>query len=195
MVGEVPPNSIHPKERAELRAWLAENWNRSSGVWVVNYKKGTGLPRIDYAELVEECLCFGWIDSKPGAIDEQRSMNYIAPRKPGSNWSKLNKERAEALMAAGLMQTPGLARIEASKADGSWYALDGVESLELPEDLLARLHAYPGAEDNFRRFPRSVLRSILEWVLNAKKPETRAARIEETARLASENKRANQWRG
>lgn len=194
MVEAVPPNSIHPKSRDELRSWLSENWQSTAGVWVISYKKATGLPRVEYGDLVEECLCFGWIDSKPGSIDVERSMLYIAPRKSGSNWSKLNKQRVEALMAAGLICEPGLRKIEAAKLDGTWSALDEVESLTIPADLLSRLQKYPGADSNFRNFPRSVQRGILEWILNAKRPETRAKRIDEASRLAEENKRANQWR-
>jgi uncharacterized protein YdeI (YjbR/CyaY-like superfamily) len=194
MVTAVPPNSFHPKSREELRAWLSENWASTTGVWVISYKKSTGLPSVEYNDLVEECLCFGWIDSKPGLIDAERSMLYIAPRKSGSNWSKLNKQRAEAMIATGLMCEHGLRKIEAAKLDGTWAALDEVESLTIPLDLLSRLQEYPGAETNFRSFPRSVQRGILEWILNAKRPETRAKRIDETSRLAGENKRANQWR-
>lgn len=174
--------------------WLESNWDQSNGVWVINFKKATGLPRIEYDDLVEECLCFGWIDSKPGALDDERAMNYIAPRKTGSNWSKLNKARAEAMIAAGLMRGPGLGKIEAAKADGTWTALDAVEALEIPGDLRDCFARYPSAESNFVKFPRTVQRSILEWILNAKTPATRSKRIEETARLAEENKRANQWR-
>lgn len=149
---------------------------------------------MEYEALVEECLCFGWIDSKPGAIDEKRSMRYIAPRKTGSNWSNINKQKAESLIAAGLMQAPGLQKIEVAKIDRSWSALDEVEALVLPKDLLEEMRNYPNAESNFRNFPRSAQRAILEWILNAKRPETRAKRIEETAQLAEDNKRANQWR-
>jgi uncharacterized protein YdeI (YjbR/CyaY-like superfamily) len=92
------------------------------------------------------------------------------------------------------MTPAGLAKIEAAKADGSWNALDGVEALEIPPDLEAALGAYSEAEQNFDSFPRSAKRAILEWIANAKRPETRKKRVEETARLAQENIRANQWR-
>lgn len=194
MVGQAPSNSVHPKTRSEWCAWLAKHHQREEGVWLVTYKKGTGKPRIDYNEAVEEALCFGWIDSKPAKLDDERSMLYFAPRKPGSAWSKANKQRVEKLIAAGLMTPAGLAKIEAAKRDGSWYRLDTVEALEIPQDLTEALEAYPNAKQNFEAFPRSVKRAILEWILNAKKLETRAKRIAETARLADKNVRANQWR-
>lgn len=195
MVGQQDSfESIHPKSRAEFRAWLEQNWRQPTGVWVITYKKATGLPRVEYDDLVVECLCFGWIDSKPGLIDEERSRLYIAPRKLGSNWSKINKDRAEKAIALGLMAKPGLDKIEFAKRDGSWNALDEVEALVIPADLRTELRQYPGAESNFTGFPKSAQRGILEWILNAKRPETRQKRIAETAHLASENKRANQWK-
>jgi uncharacterized protein YdeI (YjbR/CyaY-like superfamily) len=192
---KAPENSVHPLTRTEWRAWLEQNHTRKEGVWLVTYKKATGKPRVEYGESVEEALCFGWVDSKGNKLDEERSLLWFAPRKNGSNWSASNKERVERLIAAGLMAPAGLARIEAAKADGSWNALDAVEALEIPPDLQAVLGSYSAARQNFEAFPRSVKRAILEWISNAKRPETRAKRIEETARLAQEDIRANQWRG
>jgi uncharacterized protein YdeI (YjbR/CyaY-like superfamily) len=186
---------VHPLSRAEWRAWLAQHHGRSSGVWLVSFKKGTGQPRVEYDEAVEEALCFGWIDSKPNKLDEARSLLWFAPRKAKTGWSRPNKERVERLLAAGLLQPAGLAKIEQAQADGSWTALDAVEELQVPADLVAALVAQPPAESNFLAFPRSAKRGILEWIQNAKRPETRAARIAETARLAKVNERANQWRG
>ena len=164
-------------------------------MWLVSYKKGTGQPRFDYDESVEEALCFGWVDSKPNKLDETRSMLWFAPRKSKTGWSRPNKERVERLIQAGLMQPAGLAKIEQAKADGTWMSLDAIANLQLPCDLIAALVALPPAERNFQAFPRSVKRGILEWIHTAKRPETRAARVGETARLAQLNQRANQWRG
>lgn len=191
---QAPENSVHPLSRAEWRAWLVANHARPDGVWLISYKKATGKPRFEYEEAVEEALCFGWIDSKPNKLDDERAMLWFAPRKPGTGWSGPNKERAERMSAAGLMTPAGLARVEAAKRDGSWSALDAVEALEVPSDLVAALGAHPSAAGYFEAFPRSVKRGILEWIANARTPETRARRIEETARLAAENIRANQWR-
>jgi uncharacterized protein YdeI (YjbR/CyaY-like superfamily) len=191
----VPANSIHPKTRAAWRSWLEENHTRTTGIWLINYKKATGKMQFDFDEAVEEALCFGWIDSKPNKLDEERSMVWFAPRKRGTGWSKLNKERVERLLAQGLIMPAGLAKIEAAKADGSWNALDAVEALEVPPDLEQALARDDAAKQNFEAFPRSVKRGILEWIAAAKKPATRAKRVEETAQLAAQNLRANQWQG
>jgi len=189
-----PPNSTHPKTRSQWRAWLAKHHTQIEGVWLISYKKATGKPRVDYDESVEEALCFGWVDSKGNKLDDERTMLYFAPRKARSGWSKPNKERVERLIGAGLMMPAGLAKVEAAKKDDTWTLLDSVEALEVPPDLKKALKVLPNALTNWDAFPRSAKRGILEWISNAKKPETRAKRIEETARLASENKRANQWR-
>ena len=190
----IPDQSIHPKIRAEWRSWLAQNQTRKEGIWLIRYKKETGKPRVDYDEAVEEALCFGWIDSKPNKLDEERSLLWFAPRKAGTGWSKLNKDRVERLIEQGLMMPAGLAKVEAAKQDGSWNALDAIEALEIPPDLAQALTAYESAKQNFEAFPKSTKRGILEWIAAAKKPETRSKRIQETAQLANENIRANQWR-
>ena len=185
---------FYAQTRAEWRAWLEANHARSGGVWLVFNKKTSGKPYLSYDEQVEEALCFGWVDSKGGKLDEERSMLYFAPRKPGSGWSKPNKERIRRLLEAGLMAPAGLAKLEAAQRDGSWEKLDAVEALEVPPDLEQAFTRFGGSKANFEAFPRSVRRGILEWIAQAKKPETRAKRVEETARLAEQNVRANQWR-
>ena len=185
---------VHPESRAAWRAWLRRHAARGEGVWVVTWKKATGKPRPEYADIVEEALCFGWIDSRPNALDAERSMLWLAPRKPKTGWSKANKARVDRLIAAGRMAAPGLAVVEAAKRDGSWAALDAVEALAVPPDLAAALRARPPAAAHFEAFPRSVKRSILEWIAGARRPDTRARRVEETATLAARNERANQWR-
>lgn len=180
--------------RATWRRWLSAHHARSSGIWLVTWRKDSGGPYLAYDAIVEEALCFGWIDSKPRALDATRTMLWLAPRKPGSGWSRANKQRIERLLAAGRMAAPGLARIEAARRDGSWSKLDAVEDLVVPDDLAQALAAAPPATSAFAAFPRSVRRGILEWIGNAKRDATRAARIEETARLAARGERANQWR-
>jgi uncharacterized protein YdeI (YjbR/CyaY-like superfamily) len=190
-----PDNAVHPKTRAAWRQWLTQHQGRTDGVWLITFKVGTGKPRISYDESVEEALCFGWVDSKPRKLDDERSMLWFAPRKLRSGWSKPNKERVGRLLAAGLMVPAGLAKVAAAQKDGSWFALDAVEALEIPDDLRLALQALPPAAINFDAFPRSAKRGILEWIQNAKRAPTRAARIEETTRLAARNERANQWPG
>ena len=136
---KTPPNAVHPATRQEWRAWLEQHHQQPKGVWLISYKKATGKPRVEYDEAVEEALCFGWVDSKANKLDEERTMLWVAPRRAGSGWSRPNKERVERLLAAGLMTLAGLVKIEAAKEDGSWYALDAVEALEVPPDLAAAL--------------------------------------------------------
>jgi uncharacterized protein YdeI (YjbR/CyaY-like superfamily) len=193
-MAEAPENSIHPLTREDWRIWLEEHHSRVQGVWLITYKKATGKPRMEYEDWVEEALCFGWVDSKPGKLDEERSMLWFAPRKKRTGWSRSNKERVDKLTTAGMMAPAGLAKVEAAKLDGSWNALNGVENLEIPADLQIALDANPPAGEYFAAFPRSVKRAILEWINSAKKAETRASRVEETARLVAQNIRANQWR-
>jgi uncharacterized protein YdeI (YjbR/CyaY-like superfamily) len=185
---------VQVESRAEWRAWLGAHHANSRSIWLVTFKKASGRGTLFNDDIVEEALCFGWIDSVPRKLDQMRSMLLLSPRKPGSAWSAINKARAERMIAAGLMQPAGLAVIDRAKADGSWTRLDQVEALETPEDLTTAFALHPEAGANFAAFPRSVKRGILEWILQAKRPETRAARIAETALLASENRRANQWR-
>lgn len=184
---------VEVKSRAQWRRWLAANHAKSGPIWLVRWKKGKG-PHVPWSDVVDEALCFGWIDSLPRKLDDERSMLLLAPRKPKSAWSKINKDKAAKLIASGLMMPPGRAAIETAKRNGSWVKLDGVDTLKPPADLAAALAARMGAAVHFDAFPPSVKRGILEWVAQAKRPETRARRIEETARLAAENKRANQWR-
>lgn len=189
-----PDSSLHPKTRAQWGEWLDRNHARTEGIWLITYKKATGKPRVEYNEAVEEALRFGWIDSKPRALDAERSMLWFAPRKPRTGWSKANRERVERLVAEGRMAEAGLAKVQAAQRDGSWEALVGVESLAIPADLRRELAQYAEATRNFAAFPPSVKRSILEWIQNARQPATRTKRIEETAQLAAKNVRANQWR-
>jgi uncharacterized protein YdeI (YjbR/CyaY-like superfamily) len=185
---------FHAKSREQWRTWLERNHLTSAGVWLVTYKKETGKPRIDYGEAVEELLCFGWVDSKPAKLDEERSMLLCTPRKPRSAWSKLNKERVERLMAQGLMAPRGLELVALAKQRGTWDALNDVDALVEPEDLKARLDGNAAARTHWDAFPPSTRRGILEWILNAKRPETRQKRVDETVTLAAKNIRANQWR-
>jgi uncharacterized protein YdeI (YjbR/CyaY-like superfamily) len=181
--------------RAQWRDWLAVHHRQADSVWVVTFKKGASRPRVPYDDLVEEALAFGWVDSLPRKLDAERTMLLMSPRKPGSNWSAVNKARTEKMTAAGLMHPAGLARIEQARADGSWSALDAVDQLEVPEDLAAAFDERPGSAEAFAAFPPSTRRGILEWIGNARRPETRTARIAETADKTQRGERANQWRG
>ena len=181
---------------SQWRASLQANHAKSTGVWAVTVKKAALTDREEYVSAVdlnEECLCFGWIDSKPGRIDARHTALLCTPRKPGSGWSRVNKDRLDRLLAQGLVAPAGLAAIEQATRDGSWTRLDEVGLLTMPADLALALDALPPARAHFDAFPKSTRRGILEWIGSAKTPATRAKRVAETARLARDNVQANQW--
>ena len=180
--------------RAQWRDWLARHHATSPGVWLVTWKKASGRPYLGYDDIVEEALAFGWVDSQPRTVDDLRSARLLTPRKPGSNWSRLNKQRVERLTAAGRMQPAGLAAVTAAQANGRWTALDQAEILAEPADLAAALNADPAARRHWNAFPRSARRAILEWIGNARTAATRQARIERTVSDAARDIRTNQWR-
>lgn len=183
---------VHAEDRAAWRAWLEANHATETGVHLVSWKRGHG-PSVPYEEAVEEALCFGWIDSSGGTIDERRSKLYFAPRKPRSGWAATNKARVERLIRDGLMAPAGLAAIERARENGSWVLLDDVEQGIVPDDLAAALDVHPPAAANFEAFSKSAKRALLEWTAQARRPETRAARILEIATKAARNERANEW--
>lgn len=187
-------DSVYAKDRAEWRAWLAEHHATTPGIWLIYYKKESGKPRVSYDEAVEEALCFGWVDSKPNVLDEERYQQLFSPRKPKSPWSKLNKGRVERLIAENRMAPAGLAKIEAAKLDGSWNTYDAIEDLTVPDDLREALAANKDAETHFSAFSPTSKKNILWWIESAKRPETRSKRIKETVALAEKNIKANHYR-
>ena len=176
--------------RSDLRSWLLNNYQQIYGIWLITYKKKS-QHYLPYSDIVQECLCFGWIDSLPRKLDETRTMLYISPRKKGSNWSKVNKKYVAKLQQAGLIHEAGLQKIEQAKEDESWSFLDDVEALILPEDLKSAFSNNKTALENWAAFPPSLKRGILEWIKNAKKPKTRVKRIKNTVEKATKNIRAN----
>lgn len=143
----LPTNSLQPATLADWRAWLADNHARPEGVWLITYRPATGKTPFSYEQAVEEALCFGWIDGQANKLDDERTMLWFAPRRPGSGWARTNKARIERLIADGRMTPAGLSKIEAAQADGSWTLLDSVERLEVPDDLAAEFDKYPDACD------------------------------------------------
>ena len=139
------PLLVEVPNRAAWRRWLARHHRRGDGVWLVLHKKGSTSGSLTYVDAVLEALCFGWIDSKSNTLDDERYKQWMAPRKPKSAWSALNKQRVAELIASGAMSAAGRAAIEAAKADGSWNALDRSDALELPGDLLDAFVRHPGS--------------------------------------------------
>jgi uncharacterized protein YdeI (YjbR/CyaY-like superfamily) len=185
---------LQVESRAQWRAWLAEHAADTPGIWLITYKKSSGGPYVSYDDVVEEALCFGWVDSKGLGLDAERSQLLMTPRKAGSGWSRPNQQRIAKLTEAGLMTPAGNAVVERAKADGSWTALDDAWNLIEPGELRAALDADGEARRQWNAFPPSAKRAILEWIGAAKRPATREKRIAETARLAAKGERANEWR-
>jgi uncharacterized protein YdeI (YjbR/CyaY-like superfamily) len=165
--------------RDELAAWLAEHHaTTESGIWLRFARKGTGIPTVTYAEAVEVALCFGWIDGQAKRLDDEHYVQRFTPRRARSMWSKINRERAERLIASGAMQPAGLAEVERAKADGRWdAAYDSPRTATVPDDLQAALDASPAAREAFAGLNGVNRYAILHRVQTAKRPETRVRRI------------------
>jgi uncharacterized protein YdeI (YjbR/CyaY-like superfamily) len=185
---------VEAPDREAWRAWLAAHHASEKAAWLVMQKKGSTSPGVTYDEAVEEALCFGWIDSRANKVDETTYRLMMTRRKRGSAWAATNKVRVERLIAEGRMTSAGLELVESAKADGSWDALNDVDDLTMPDDLLGALAANPTAQRYFDAFPDSSKRIILFWIASAKRPETRAKRVATTVELAEHNRRANHYR-
>lgn len=183
-----------PASRQEWRQWLAQNHRSKGAVWLVYYKKKAGIPTIIYSDAVDEALCFGWIDSTKKSLDDETFMQFFCKRKPASVWSKINKGKVQRLMDEGLMAEAGYASIERAKQAGSWTILDDVEELKIPLDLEESFNTRPGAKDFFLSLSKSARKAILQWLVLAKRPETRQNRISEIAELASQGLKPKQFR-
>lgn len=182
---------IHPKTIAEWRGWLARHHDDTDGVWLARWKRASGKVPLDYAQIVEEALCFGWIDGVTNTLEDGRQAQLLTPRRRGSGWSPSNKERVERLTADGRMTSAGLRVIEAAKADGSWSMMDAAEALIEPAELASALDANPGARRHWDAFPRSPRRALIWWVMSAKRLETRQRRVATIVTEAGQGRRAN----
>jgi uncharacterized protein YdeI (YjbR/CyaY-like superfamily) len=191
-----PPadDPVAPRDRADWRRWLGRHHAQPHGVWLLIRKRDRQALGVTYEEAVREALCFGWIDSTAGSVDEDHYRLWMAPRKPRSAWSAINKRRVDELQAEGLLAPPGLTAIATAKRNGAWDTLSRSDALEVPKDLAAALRRNPPARTRWNAFPPSARKQMLAWIDAAKRPETRAKRIEQTATLAAENIRANEWR-
>jgi len=173
---------------------LEKNHQSEKSVWLIIYNKKSTTSSCKYEEAVEEALCFGWIDSIAKKRDTESSFQYFSIRKPKSNWSKSNRDRVEKLTTLGLITGRGQKMIDLAKQTGTWEALVDVQNLVIPDDLQQLLNKNKKALNYFIAFSPSSRRGILEWILNAKKAETRLKRIKETVKLAADNIKANQYR-
>lgn len=163
---------------AELEAWLEENHADSPGLWLQIAKNGVEPPSVTYAEALELALCFGWIDSQKRGLDERHFLQRFTPRRPGGRWSRINREKAEALIEAGAVRPTGLAEIEAARGDGRWEAAyESQRTAQVPADLQRELDASPAAAQFFATLDGANRYAILYRLDEAKKPETRQRRL------------------
>ena len=183
-------NRVEVTSVQELRQWFENSYDQKESIWLVTYKKNVPHKYVSVQEVLDEVLCFGWMDGRRMKLDDERTMQLLSPRK-AQHWSKTYKDRVAVLIQEGRMHESGLKAVETAKKNGMWDFLNDVDALIKPDDLIAALEQYPPAMDNYETFPESAKRDILRWIKMAKKPETRVKRITQTAKLAAQNKRAS----
>ncbi len=179
----------------DLRLWLAANHLTSPSIWLIRYRKSAGERHVSWSELVDELLCYGWVDSQAQKVDAERTMIRISPRNPKSHWSGINKEKVKRLREEGRMTPAGEALVEVAKTNGCWTFLDDVENLIVPPDLEEALAATDKAAYYYDRFPNSGKQLILYWIKSAKTAFTREKRIRITVEKAARNLKAHHPKG
>jgi uncharacterized protein YdeI (YjbR/CyaY-like superfamily) len=163
---------------AAWESWLAAQPAEAAGIWLKIVKNGRGEPGVSYADALDVALCYGWIDGQKASLDDDYWLQRFTPRKPGSRWSKINTERAERLIAEGRMRPAGLREVERARADGRWQAAyHGQRSMTVPDDLQRELDRHDGAAEFFATLSSANRYAILYRIGDAKRPQTRAARI------------------
>lgn len=175
---------------AELEAWLEREAASPAGVWLKIAKKGAGVKSVSYGEALEVALCFGWIDSQKRGFDDTFFLQRFTPRRPRGRWSRINREKAEGLIASGRMRPAGLAEVEAAKADGRWdAAYEGQRAAEVPADLQRELDARPAAREFFATLDSANRYAIVYRLGEAKKPETRKRRLKKFVEMLEQEER------
>ncbi len=173
--------------------WFEENHAEADGFWLKIAKKGSGETSISYAECLELALCFGWIDSQKRGLDEKFFLQRFTPRRPRGRWSKINREKVEALLAAGAMRPAGLAEVEAAKADGRWEAAyAGQRTAKVPDDLQRELDANEAAREFFATLDSANRYAIIYRLNDAKKPETRERRLRKFVAMLERGEKIHQ---
>ena len=173
---------------AELRSWLLKNHTQLESVWLVTYKKSEADKYVSRGEVLDELLCFGWIDGIRRKLDDKRTMQLVSPRKV-EHWARSYKERVAKLIEEGKMHESGLKSIEISKSNGLWNFMDDVDNLIIPEDLSEALSQHEGATAYFEAINNSRKRFVLRWIKLAKTEKTRKKRIDRIATLSSKGEK------
>jgi uncharacterized protein YdeI (YjbR/CyaY-like superfamily) len=163
---------------AEWEDWLEANHPASEGLWIKIAKKGSGIESVRYPEVLESAICFGWIDGRREGLDERHFLQRFTPRRPRSKWSRINRDKAERLIAEGRMRPAGLAEVERARADGRWAAAyEGQKRMAVPDDLQRELDSRPEAKAFFAELTSQNRYAILYRLQDAKRSETRARRL------------------
>ena len=182
-----------PVSQNEWRQWLKKNHKAKQSIWLVYYKKVSNVPTVTWSEAVDQALCFGWIDSTARSIDDEKYMQFFCQRKPNSGWSKINKEKVIRLTKQRLINPAGFKSIEIAKQNGSWTILDEIEELIIPGELEKEFKKKPGSKSFFLSLSKSIRKAMLQWIVLAKRPETRQKRIADIAELASQKSKPKQF--
>ena len=180
-------HAIHFAGCEQWRDWLSRHHNTETSIWLIFYKKHSPVLTVSYSDAIDEALCFGWVDGKVLPMDEEKYTRFFSRRKKNGTWSKVNKEKIERLIGEGRMTTAGFNTIEAAKQNGSWATLDEVEELVLPDDLKKAFRNKPKARRFFNGLCRSDKRNLLQWLVLAKRTETRQKRVSEIVNLSEQN--------
>ena len=186
--GDIPTLACENQHKWE--AWLDTHHADTPAVWLRFAKKASGAASITYAEAVESALCYGWIDGQAAPVDDRYWRQRFTPRRAKSVWSRVNREKATALIAAGRMRPAGLRQVEQARADGRWdAAYDGQRTIAVPDDLQRALDAQSEAAAFFATLDSRNRYAVLYRIQTAKKPETRAARIEKYVAMLADGRK------
>lgn len=187
----MPLRNVGVSTRGQWRKWLIENHDKEPrGIWLVFHKKGSGKPSLDYEEAVEEALCFGWIDSVVRRLDDETYCRKFTPRRDASQWSPTNRKRADKVIEEGRMTQFGRAKIDAAKRLGRWETEPRpAKNLEVPRDWSEALAPNGKAAEFFAELTPTHQQRFIGWIVAAKRPETRAKRIEESLALLARGER------
>ncbi|MEM9246325.1 MAG: YdeI/OmpD-associated family protein, partial [Cyanobacteria bacterium P01_F01_bin.153] len=181
---------VEVKSHQELRKWFEKNHAQEKSIWLVTYKKVAPDKYLANTDVVDECVCFGWMDGRKMKLDDSRTMQLLSPKKT-KHWAKSYKERYERLKEAGRMHDAGERLVAEAKESGDWDFMNDVDALIVPKDLAEAFEGNPLARENYEDFPDSAKRDILRWIKLAKRKETREKRIAETIQKATVNQRAS----
>jgi len=178
---------VYLTKAVEWRAWLTKNHQTKSAVWLLFQKKNSPKPSLSWNDAIDEALCFGWVDSKKQSVDEHSYKLFFSKRKADSTWSKINKDKIQRLQANDKLMPAGLESVKVAKENGAWNILDDVENLIVPNDLNIAFQSKPGSKDFYVNLSNSKKKGILQWIVLAKKKETRNKRVAKTVDLAAQS--------